>query len=1320
MGSLTISSSFFFFFFFPLVIFSFISSTKNSQLNTLGYDVNFFIYLAIAVLLVTILQSYRSLIFFFVFFRFIKKKIFDKINLISSLPISFVLSQAAIRTNDLPVREDIELVKGKFLALLDLCGIKDADIPLFDEPLRVLGTRQTLITNFGIMSKSLPDSFTPTRSRGRSARNTGNYADMLIEHLLADVSPDSESSPPSAEGRQRSMDSRLSPVSRAPRQRHRGPPSSVVFHSHPDSHTLSDHCHLTLAQLVTTNVHNRDAVLQALDEGQSHPLPPLHHTSDSRGRSSDSSQACHSSSPARDDTNLTLQNATSGSTPELPVSESSESLDIPYASLFGNDLNFDQIPDLPFGDEMPLNVRSDRLTMPLSAKDTHSPFPLRYSHSYARELQRVESIEGSNAAAQSLASNQMGTNNIIREATGDQEFFNFKDPLMVHLPNNHHKYAPSKEFIPINVNINNNYKPHLEDKNAVVSSGPDSPKPPIPPRRPLTDSKVGRLLLNSDHTQIGNLLCNEMSSNLAHLSSPRHKRSSLEPGRYECMTTGKAYLREKQRHQSDSPAKDFPHSNQISEPLSSSKRRKANDKSVLPVVHGSRPSRHVKQRLFSSPNPSTRSDDSANSAAVNPSRNERTRKKRYSPAMRRLIQQKESNILSPALPQSTSRKPFSEIYNICLNESDPLTTSSNSLTSSDVYAKSSETSPDYPLPSREEELRDRDAHYCDFTLDRQHKIDTLSPKEKLNLFKNDIKENCYTWQDPMTKEVLVRQVEGAESSPKKNPVFQVPKANTRAPRNIQLQSHQSSTRNIHLQSRQSSIQSNDQFSNVVQPAHRSSSDSRRSSSSSSSSHSSKSGHHRERRSSRSSNRGTTNSHPIASSTLIEDVLEDTDDNASSEPSIYTWTIEEEPEMCNLEKSYIRSREAKRNHRANHKPSTPRPPTSVGRDNPFSINKQFEISAMVADLDSHLNATSSGQDTVNHILKRQVLAGAPSILRKYNESEDSSGASSQQASSSSMVFNRARASIQCSSNEPSVVPDMRRLSAPSSHRTLSSSAPDLAGNSSLSITDATPDMISELSILEEREDIPGKSNSSGSSDSCTAARCRPITTHLRSKAMTSNVTVPPISAEGATMADDQPNDQANSNQDLADSILTDSPKSVDSSGIFAPYNSYNSPAESVGSHNGYSSTVSSSVSTSDYNYYHLTKPKQAFIQPMTPVRTHSDEVFSTDNTLTPKNEDTEDHLFKRPFNPAPHFSHTLQGSVTRNQGVSAIAGASTPHRPMSVRSDPLANKSPVFAVAPGVVTGPPKISDKKSIIKKLKKFSTNFYKKNQKIRTLANL
>ncbi|CAL1534500.1 unnamed protein product, partial [Lymnaea stagnalis] len=54
------------------------------------------------------------------------------------------------------------------------------------------------------------------------------------------------------------------------------------------------------------------------------------------------------------------------------------------------------------------------------------------------------------------------------------------------------------------------------------------------------------------------------------------------------------------------------------------------------------------------------------------------------------------------------------------------------------------------------------------------------------------------------------------------------------------------------------------------------------------------------------------------------------------------------------------------------------------------------------------------------------------------------------------------------------------------------------------------------------------------------------------------------------------------QDLLDSILTDSPRSVNSSGIFVPHNSYNSPVESVGSHNGYSSTVSSSVS-SDTNY-----------------------------------------------------------------------------------------------------------------------------------------
>ncbi|CAL1534499.1 unnamed protein product, partial [Lymnaea stagnalis] len=87
--------------------------------------------------------------------------------------------------------------------------------------------------------------------------------------------------------------------------------------------------------------------------------------------------------------------------------------------------------------------------------------------------------------------------------------------------------------------------------------------------------------------------------------------------------------------------------------------------------------------------------------------------------MRRLMEEKENNALSPGHTNATSRKPFSSVYNLKPNITTDLhSTSSNSQNTSDAYPKSSDTSPELPLPSREDELRDRDAYYSDFTVDR--------------------------------------------------------------------------------------------------------------------------------------------------------------------------------------------------------------------------------------------------------------------------------------------------------------------------------------------------------------------------------------------------------------------------------------------------------------------------------------------------------------------------------------------------------------------------------------------------------------------------
>ncbi|KAK0046002.1 flocculation protein FLO11 [Biomphalaria pfeifferi] len=501
---------------------------------------------------------------------------------------------------------------------------------------------------------------------------------------------------------------------------------------------------------------------------------------------------------------------------------------------------------------------------------------------------------------------------------------------------------------------------------------------------------------------------------------------------------------------------------------------------------------------------------------------------------------------TPELPISESSGSldvqFASLFDMI--ESDLPTTTSNSFSTSDGYPKASETSPDIPLPSREEELRERDAYYCDITIDRQHKIEDI---------KSPLSQQSYTVEIPDASKLLVRTVEGAESSPK-NVLFQTPRSCLRAPRSF---SHKYRVSPI----KSPSMRRQHQFySNITS-----------SSSYSSSEQTPRRYLHYYNQKSASYRSCTT--HPIASSTILMD-----SDSSSPAGSVYTWSIDDDSSPNNLEKSYIRSTSEKK-----------------------KIHK---------------------------------------------------------AKSSSHSFKYIRAS------DPNV----------SIHDASHSLVP--------SDTDSTSELHSEFSPVD-RPYITGKSSTSDSS-LCTAARCRPRRT-----------------CEKVTIVEDtlQPN------QELLDSILTDSPKSVDSSGIFVPHNSYTSAVESVGSHNGCSSTVSSCFS-SDSNKVRKTPGCKA---PPPHTRNTCTYIAPCPSKSTP-----EELQFKRPFTPAPHIDHTVR-ICTRNQGVTT----DTPHRPASVRTTSQ-NRHSLFVVPPGVITGPPKIKDKKSIVKKLKQFSSHFYRKTEKIKTLANL
>lgn len=1120
------------------------------------------------------------------------------------------------------------------------------------------------------MSKSSP--CTPQRSsRYSRSRDAATYADMLIEQLLAqassvtDSSP--ETSPPSNEESSLQSTCAGAPESHTPynnlnnNNNVKSIPAKLSFSS-PQTPIVPP-CVLSPAPVIRYQIPpNSETEEVAVDEHnmlvsndgfESEEPSACYATTDSGVTSS---EAVH---PITTMANINASrlsasaklNITTSSTPELPTSGSSDSLDIPFASMF--DINCSQLfpeeeGETPRSGNISPEASIDNGASPVLSQSTFGSFPTRYSHSYARELNQIEQNESEFSSPNFSLPPRPSSVPIDNSLVSNN--FSYQDELVVELPPRSLPPPPRPER---DFNINENYKPLLSDKLATEFSASDDERPPIPPRRPLTDSKVHFAKrcappLRHQPTTPRNVPHNspmnsswsfyDLSGSQCHPEAVGSQTPSANP-----------YITVRDR-------KVLAPLDPASVITSASKRRRANDKSALPVLEQDLPCRSARQRLsFTPSSPTSRYSCTSASSPMAPGTKSlmrpRKKTKRQSPAMRRLAQQKENSAPSPL-----ALKPLNDLNNFNRSDSYLLTTSSNSLTqSSDAYAKSSDTSPDIiPFLSREEELLDRDAYYCDFTVDRQQKIDS---SRKLAVLKpsNQISHS---------PELLVRTVEGAESSS----VFQKPAATLRAPKPLRRQRPASAIVPL--------------APLTINPKQRSSSSERSNPVS---------------RSSSTSSRKKTVTHPLASSTMIQDETSAETDYGS----VYTWSIDEESSQCDLEKSYLRStKKPKRNHKV--KLVTPRPPTSCGHDTsdsdaPNFRHSAFEIGAMVTLIDETMKIaeTASSCTPKSKSKTKQIMSAAPSFMKRLSGSVTSdsssqlSDPSSNQATTSSAAFNLAKGSMVISSSEPSQMGESNQLSAQAARR-LSTSEPVLPGHY---YDDSEPEYVARSFDNQNRLDIPGKSSSSSSSPT-TAARCRPY----RRKADVTLASPEPVDVE-VTIATDAKSTAA---QDLIDSILTDSPKSVDSSGIFAPYNSYTSPVESVGSHNGYSSTMSSSVASSDYNCAGIRAP------PATPSVSQSQQVLNTPT------QDTFE--FKRPFDPIPF---NLQNSSTKNQGVSASAIALNPTLSAasvtSLNSDPL-----VFAVPPGVVTGPPKIKDKKSLVRKLKKFSSNFYKKTEKITTLANL
>jgi len=920
-------------------------------------------------------------------------------------------------------------------------------------------------------------------------------------------------------------------------------------------------------------------------------------------------------------------NTTDSSTPELPTSGSAHSLDIPFASMY--DINCSQL----FEDE-DSTPRSGLTTLrspevsddnesPVVSTSTFANFPTQFSHSIDRELKNIEHSE--------------------KPFSSPEASFSFHENLR--FPSNTEP-RPSKPSVQ-DFNINDNYKPHLGNKKATQFDSDSDSCPPIPPRRPLTDSKLGQFVAASSNSRTPSTL----------KSTPLKRQSPMN-------TSWSFYdLGSCQPRVEPTPSSHFitVRDRLPLSPLETNTISTSNSKRMKPSLSVDTPSfaqRSARQRLSFTPTRSSplRCQSPATPKALstksplNRLSSRPRRVKRQSPAMRRLAQQKEN---ATPIRDTFPCKPMNNLNNINANDSFQLTSSSNSLNT-----RSSNTSPDLPLISRAEELVSRDACYGDFTVDRQQKID--SPR---NVFASKPAQPKLS-NTPSVSPPLVRMVEGAESSPRSF-VFQAPASTMRPPKALQRQRPSSSFRPA------SAFYPKPTY-DQAEPSSRSSSSERDSRKSISS------------RNPSIRRKQKPSSHPLASSTMITEKLSPETDTGS----VYCWSINDDSSQCDLEKSYIRSTKKVQKPK-NSFLSTPRQSTDVGLDNTeieftprASSTQQFEISAMV-------NTLHMADSVLNHTVK--PIAAAPSFAVGPNNTQISTSTShlTSQPTGSSGFFKTSNAlasSKECSVPKKPVQTRLMSLSEPALPNHYYDDSEPTVDNSYVDMENSYIDVTSYIDASSLRLDIPGQSQSSSGSSPIQSARCRPYI----GRKVYSNVASSPIINVTAT-------------QELIDSILTNSPKSDDSDGINAPFNSCNSPVESVGSHNGYSSFVSSSsVASSSDNI--VRRPGQQAPPPTPP--------FS--RLLAPAatacNEEAT--LFKRPFHPMPHVSLT---SLTKNQGCSASSLDVNP----SSSTGASAEVPSVFA-NPSGAAGPTKIKDKSSIVRKLKKFSTHFYKKTEKIQTLANL
>ena len=683
-----------------------------------------------------------------------------------------------------------------------------------------------------------------------------------------------------------------------------------------------------------------------------------------------------------------------------------------------------------------------------------------------------------------------------------------------------------------------------------------------------------------------------------------------------------------------------------------------------------------------------------------------------------------------------------------MDDSSPSNSSSSSCArmSSDGYPKSDDSSDNQVVPEcydLDKEFMSRLQYYSDFTLDRQKKINTmvshLSPTNNEDMTSD------------VTEELFTRHVEGAESP--ESPVKVALKPTVTSGSSCDYPSTPSSSHRVrrershrHFRNSRKSSSNPLASSTRIEENYSSSGSSRRSHTGSSLvpkasstmiddtfSLSSGSSGRRNRTGgsnpracstmlnesflssgSSGSSRQRSSSIPMANSTMISEanaVVPSIIEPSIIEPSIaivtsgsknsvchsdddcesiYTWSIHDDDggsdTNVNLEQSYMRNITNSQKKGVSNKP--PLPPSKRARSGSVS-SRDSDMSVKVCqDQNLHKllgetcsrdilerisaiepNATSRDEALFVESFDECALPRANTIPRSSTKMDlkDKSGGSSSSAkakdkSSGSSSMEARRASL----------PDLYSVCVDDFH-----SVPDSLASDS--------DDDNDISVLPERMRVPGKSSSSGEKDSSVSV------SHLDS------------SRKSASSG------QEVVKNSLIDSILTDSPNSVSSGGINAPHNS---PGTNCSSSSRVSCSTTSDAKSSDSNI-------NTRAPPVTLLPRNIVESPKLQNIKLPKASGGE--MFKVPKQTQPLrklFRFRKNKSKTPDLKISVPR-----QEPAVVHSDPQ-SKRELFPNGASNVPHEPKLVDKKAVIKKFRKFSDNFHKRDRsgrvKIETLANL